>query len=807
VLSICKVAAGRAEYYLDTVATGREHSEGLVEAPGVWLGAGSAGLGLAGIAEPDAVRMLFGGVDPVIGDLLLDHPGRRRIAAYDCTFSTPKSVSVMQAFSPDPETREQVRLSHEAAANASLAYLESEAPAVRFRTPDGSRVVRGGEMPAVGFLHRLSRAGDPHLHTHVLIANIVVDRTGGPGHPLDATSLFGSVRTAGALYETHLRFELTHRLGVEWQPLNGRCWSDLKGLDRPMIDRLSRRSTQIGAAVEAEGWQGPAARRAMADLTRPPKDTSRSYDDVISDAQVLLRKAGVSDARLRNVCHRVPTGLAAGREDDVRWREEALQRLAERTVNGTFTVRDVIGACCASAREGRSVGDVLNDARDLLSDERVISRGDQGVWLRGGATGSVPVGRREESFTTLDVAATEERIAVLGRSMMGDGPGELTVVAYRAGDRFEALDALSAAVTAWRAEGRNVIAVAPGRWPAAAIESACGMDTVVRPAARLAPRLTPGGWSRPAPADDIPIASGSVVVLAEAQCYGPAALEGFLSSCEAAGASVVLFGPRWALESRPALQEATAMTAALPAPLLDRRAPSGPVVAGQFGSVGVTMVPSLGAARDEAVRQLADGRGSGPAGGPVAAIVVTGDEAIVKALRSTPGVGAGEIAHTRDLKRVLEARAAGAESGPAPPKLIVVGGASVLRQGATAGPSTDRSHILVAPGVTAGSSTALGLAAEAARPRYLTSRLGVPPAGAPEREAWRAAAVVVEHYRDRWQVSDERHALGRGSPAVERGSERETHLAVVERLAVDVRGQGRHDRRRERGAPTLGLGR
>jgi conjugative relaxase-like TrwC/TraI family protein len=806
-LSICKVAAGRAEYYLDTVATGREHSAGLVEAPGLWLGAGNAGLGLAGIAEPTAVRMLFAGVDPVTGDLLLDHPGRRRIAAYDCTFSTPKSVSVMQAFSPDPETREQMLLSHEAAVNASLAYLESKAPAVRFRTPDGARVVRGGEMPAMGFLHRLSRAGDPHLHTHVLIANVVVDRTGGPGHPLDATSLFASVRTAGALYETHLRFELTHRLGVEWQPLNGRCWSDLKGLDRPMIERLSRRSTQIGAAVEAEGWQGPAARRAMADLTRPPKDTSRSYDDVISDAHVLLRKAGVSDTRLRNVCHRVPTGRAAGREDDARWREVALQRLAERTVNGTFTARDVIGACCASVREGRSVGDVLNDARDLLSDERVISRGEQGVWLRGGATGSVPVGRREESFTTLDVAATEERIAVLGRSMMGDGPGELTVVAYRAGERFEALDALSAAVTEWRADGRNVTGVAPGRWPAAAIESACGIDTIVRPAAQLAPRMTPGDWSRPAPADDVPIASGSVVVLAEAQCYGPAALERFLSSCEAAGASAVLLGPRWALESRPALQEATAMTATLPEPPRDRRAPSGPVAAGQFGSVGVTMVQSLGAACDEALRRLADGRETATAGGPVAAIVVTGDEAIVKALRERPGVGAGEIAHTRDLKRVLEARAAGAEGGVALPKLIVVGGASVLRQGATAVPGTDRAHILVAPGVAAGSSSALGLAAEAARPQYLIGRLGVPPAGGPERDRWRTAAVVVEQYRDRWEVTDERQALGRVVPDVERGGEREAQRAVVELMAVDVRGQRRLDRTREREAPTLGLGR
>lgn len=812
-LSICKVALGQEEYYLATAATGRDHSEGLVEASGIWLGAAGERFGLTGTAEARAVRRLFAGVDPVSGDPLLADRVRRRVAGFDCTFSTPKSVSLVQAFSPDPEVREQMRLGHEAAVGASLAYLEAKAPAIRFSTPDGPRVVRGGEMLGVGFSHRLSRAGDPHLHTHVLIANLVADPTGGPWRPLDATALFLEIRTAGALYETHLRFELTQRLGVEWQPLNGRCWSDLNGLDKSTIERLSRRTIQIAAGMQAEGWQGPAARRAMAELTRPPKDTSISYEEVIEKARVLLREAGISDTRLLNICHRVsPAALAArAAGGDDRWKEETLSRLSERTVDGSFGPRDVIKARCATAQAGRSVDGVQQDARELLTDERVIGRGEHAVWLRGGATGSVPVGRLEVSFTTLDIAATEDRIAALARSMVGERPDALAVISYGAGGRFDALDALSLAAASWHLEGRSIMAVAPGRWPAAGIGSACGIDCVLWPAVRLTTPMGARDPKAPASGDELQIPQGSVVVLAEVQCYGPLALERLLRSCESAGASAVLLGPRWALESRPALREAAALAAELPAPSIEAPSPwavtpAATSVGRRFGGVAVTVVPSLGAARDEAVRQLASARDATREGRAGGAIVVTGDEAIASALRAVPGVADGEIVHARHVKGVLASRAASGEGGGALPQLVVVGGAAVLRQGATAAPGTDRSHILVAPGIAADSPDGLGRAVEAARPRYLTSHLGVPPADLAGRAEWRAVAVTTEQFRDRWLITDVRHALGRGQPGTERSSERATELAVVERLGLDLRRAGRAGIVRERDTG-LGIGR
>jgi conjugative relaxase-like TrwC/TraI family protein len=807
VLSICKVARGQEEYYLATAATGRDHFEGLVEAPGVWLGGAVERRGLTGVAEPRAVRMLFAGLDPLTGEPLVPEPARRRIAAYDCTFSTPKSVSLTQALSPDPQVREEMRLGHEAAVSASLSYLEREAPAIRLSTPDGPRVVRGGDMVGVGFVHRLSRAGDPHLHTHVLIANLVADPTGGRGHTLDATSLFLEIRTTGALYETHLRFELTQRLGVEWQPLNGRCWSDLEGLDRPAIERFSRRSLQILDAVRAEGWQGPAARRAMAERTRPPKDRARPYAEVIEECRLRLREAGVSDTRLKNICHRLTPDsheLPAGGAHDDRWKDEALRKLTWRTVDGSFSARDVIRARCATAQEGRSVAGVERDALDLLSDAQVVRRPAHGLWLRGGTTGSVPVGRIEASYTTLHVAATESRIGALAGSMITERSEALTVVRYGPGERLAALDALSRAAASWTAEGRRAIALAPGRWSAAGIESASGIDAVALPAARLAAGMEAAGGSALSTAEDLRISTGSVVVLAEAQRYGPAVLEGLLESCKSAGASVVLLAPRWAFEAASAL--ATTVAAELTEPSLGGRIPSGTTLAEhRFGGVAVTLVPSLRAALDETRRQLSVAGDGATAGSVSRAIVVTGEEAIARTLRAMPGAEAGAVVHARDLKSVLEARRAGAAA--APPQLIVVGGASVLRQGATAAPGAHRSHVVVAPGIAcAGSPAGLGRAAEAARPKYLTSCLGNPPVGPAERGAWRSAAVSIETYRDRWRITDDRRAFGGASPAAERSAQRQSELLVAERLAEDARSLGRRARAREVEPPALGLG-
>lgn len=81
----------------------------------------------------------------------------------------------------------------------------SRAPGRRSSGPAGCG---GPGFVAAGFAHRTSRAGDPHLHTHVLVAN----PTRGPDgrwSALDAQGLYRCRRIAGDVFQTALRNRLS----------------------------------------------------------------------------------------------------------------------------------------------------------------------------------------------------------------------------------------------------------------------------------------------------------------------------------------------------------------------------------------------------------------------------------------------------------------------------------------------------------------------------------------------------------------------------------------------------------------------
>src|SRR3546814_5054271 len=70
-----------------------------------------------------------------------------------------------------PEVSNEVRNAADAAVGASLSVLEEAACRVR-RGKGGHTVLDGDGFVAAAFRHRTSRAGDPHLHTHVVVANL-----------------------------------------------------------------------------------------------------------------------------------------------------------------------------------------------------------------------------------------------------------------------------------------------------------------------------------------------------------------------------------------------------------------------------------------------------------------------------------------------------------------------------------------------------------------------------------------------------------------------------------------------------------
>lgn len=68
------------------------------------------------------------------------------------------------------------------------------------------------------FTHFTSRAADPQVHTHLVIANMA-EGADGRFTALHGTALFEHRRAAGYLYQAVLRHELHRRLGVGFDPV------------------------------------------------------------------------------------------------------------------------------------------------------------------------------------------------------------------------------------------------------------------------------------------------------------------------------------------------------------------------------------------------------------------------------------------------------------------------------------------------------------------------------------------------------------------------------------------------------------
>ena len=151
------------------------------------------------------------------------------VAGFDLTFSAPKSTSVLWALA-DPATHRAVLAAHDAAVADVLGVIEQRALFTRTGAGGCAQVPVTG-MVAAAFRHWDSRAGDPQLHTHVVVAN-KVRAADGAWRSLDSRALHHAAVFASELYNDLLADHLAARLPLRWS------WRD-RG--RPPLPRLRGR--------------------------------------------------------------------------------------------------------------------------------------------------------------------------------------------------------------------------------------------------------------------------------------------------------------------------------------------------------------------------------------------------------------------------------------------------------------------------------------------------------------------------------------------------------------------------------------
>jgi conjugative relaxase-like TrwC/TraI family protein len=382
VLSVAKLTLGHEAYYEQQVAGGLDdYYAGRGESPGLWAGGGAAVLGLAGVVEDGGLGTLLRGVDPA-SDAVLRAPVRERtitvraldlrsgewreepkrlapVSGYDLVFSCPKSVSMLHALTEDERVRREVSEAHEASWQAALSYLECEACVVP-RGKGGAVREHGEGFVAAAFRHRTSRAQDPHLHTHVIVANMA-RAADGEWRALDGEAILRTYRlAAGYLYEAQLRHELTRRLGLEWtEPVKG--MAELARVPEQAVRAFSTRRRSLVEHMETLGTEGFAAARVAALATR---ETKKQVDLPELREQWLARAAehGLGRRELWRLVHeRLRSQVPAVEREEL-----ASAVLALTATQTAFSMPELVRAVAGSLREGAPVEQVL-DAAEALS--------------------------------------------------------------------------------------------------------------------------------------------------------------------------------------------------------------------------------------------------------------------------------------------------------------------------------------------------------------------------------------------------------------------------------------------------------
>jgi conjugative relaxase-like TrwC/TraI family protein len=556
VLSIGKLAAGQASYYERQVAQGRDdYYSGRGEAPGEWVGRGTAALGLAGQVDAGAFNALMAGADPSDPQLerrLRDSPGESKVVGFDLTFSAPKSVSVLFA-AGDEQTAGEFIGAHEAAVRAALEYVEDVA--VKVRRGRGGVIVQPGEgVVAAAYRHRMSRSLDPQLHTHVVCAN-VARGPDGRWTALDGRHLYEHAKTAGYLYQAQLRAEVCEQLGLEWGPVRKGA-AELRALPPEVLSVFSRRRQEIVDAAREAGVHDLASERGkyLAVLTRERKQYGVQTHTWREEVRARAGEHGLDqreiDDLVRDGQRRLADGLPVARVDERAVGDQLAGEHGLTEKANTFAERDVLREFAAAAEQGARVVEVR------AQGERFVARGDVLETVTGGLTTqdlvaaewrliAAATGRAGEDVAVIPSDVLERALASVDQPLSDEQAEALRSIAT-SGNGVDVVEALAgtgktftagALRQAYEAAGYQAVGVAPTARAVRELAEEAGMPawTLDRSLLDLA-----AGHSLPARA---------AVILDEAGMASTRGTERLLAAAQAAGAKVIAIGDSGQLPS------------------------------------------------------------------------------------------------------------------------------------------------------------------------------------------------------------------------------------------------------------------
>ncbi len=473
------------------------------EKPGRWSGGAAEALGLEGPVGAAPLRRVLDGRHPTTGRPLPLRRMAHRRAGWDLTFAAPKSLSLVAALAERTDAS-AIAGAHQAAVADAMAWLGAH----------GCRARQAGHLePVRGILlaryeHGVSDGGDPHLHSHVILANLAF--TGGERWSALASSpLWPTMRPLGGVYRLALRERLVEAgLAFGWRPveapsgtlpIGGGANAGLRGARTGLVDVdgvppsavavASYRSRDVTSVLS--GWEEPELGRRSARRAVRAASRGRSEPDLPGTApgwESRVGSAGFGSTEAAAICAEARSRAALSRPRQSHELHEAVTEwLRERST--TFTALDVVRALVSTCDAGISPSDLDRWVERFCADPDPYA--GAGRWttpaaerdvveVLTAAAGSRHEGARDDGCWDLDAGVAtalvqSHRLGPQGaaearRILSGDG-GVVVLAGSPGSSRLISQAAiLAAARSAWEASGHRVRVLAPTsalrRWEA-----------------------------------------------------------------------------------------------------------------------------------------------------------------------------------------------------------------------------------------------------------------------------------------------------------------------------------------------------
>ena len=391
------------------------------ELAGRWASSGGMGVQAGSAVTRDQLTASLSAVDPTTGEQLgrryspggsfrdkagVERP-RRKFSAYDLAYALPKSISAAWALADDG-TRKEIEEAFDRSVGAVVRFVQAEAVASRRGFNGVERVGVPAGATIARFDHWTSRAGDPHVHAHLLVHNRVRCED-GKWRTLDGRLIYRNAAAASMVGAAVLRAELSHRLGWAWDRVGDNWHAELAGSPEPLTDAWSKRRRVIARAAQAK------VRAFEAEYGREPTPDQRLalWDQAQRDTRPAKQDGTDPRDRWRAEAKELGIDPAA---------QTAAYLRAERRPPGEYDRAELLVARHGQPLTGTVVAAVVSQLEQLGSASRGLARPDilRTVWATLSACPDL-YGQAVEPTVELDRLAHELWTHVTDRLVERDG--------------------------------------------------------------------------------------------------------------------------------------------------------------------------------------------------------------------------------------------------------------------------------------------------------------------------------------------------------------------------------------------------